>query len=102
MVLDWVYLGRKPLAGKLYGEQVCDALSGAPVLEAIEDEPEVWAMYHQISKLAVKIGPVVLVDGDVLDISKSNARFPKAISDRLRRKASPVFHTTKSLLFRGR
>src|ERR1700756_2121595 len=100
MMFDSVDVGRKPLAGKPCGEQVRDGLACPTSLDAVDDQPEVWAVRYHVSKLAMEIGPAVLVDGDVLDISKSNAGFPKAIGDRLGRKPGPVLHSAKPLLFR--
>src|SRR5215471_4399321 len=102
MMLDSVELARKPLTRKVCGEQVRNALPGTPVPKAIEYEPEIRAVCHQISKLAVKIGPAVLVECNVLDVRKSDTGLSKTVGNRLGRKASPVFHATKSLFFRSR
>ena len=50
----------------------------------------------------MEIGPAVLIDGDMLDITKSNTGFSKTIGNRVRGKAGPMLHPTKSFLFRCR
>ena len=56
---------------------------------------------HQIGKLSEEIGPVVLVDRDMLDVGKGNARFVQAIGYRLGWETGPVLHAAKPFLFRG-
>src|SRR5437763_12673868 len=56
-------------------------------------------MGEYVGQLPEQIGPVVLINGDVLDIGQSEAGFTQTVSDRLRRKAGPMLDATKSLLF---
>ena len=88
------------LAGKARGHQFRDVSSSAPVLQAVKHEAEIRAFCHQIGQLPEEIGPAVLIDRNMLNIRQGEACFPQAIGNCLRRKANPMLHTAKPLLFR--
>ena len=54
-------------------------------------------MTCQIRELSEQIGPVVLINRDMLDLGEGNAGLRKAIRDRLRRKARPMLNAAEAL-----
>src|SRR5262249_32153435 len=101
MMLNLVHLATEVLAGKVRGHQFRDISSSAPVPQAVKHESEVRALRHQIGQLPKEIGSAVLIDRNMLNIGKGEACFPQAVSNCLRREASPMLHAAEALLFRG-
>jgi hypothetical protein len=57
-------------------------------------------MEQQISKFTSPIGPTVLIERHMLDLSESNSSFAQTSGDRLGGKSSPMFEPPKPLFFR--
>jgi hypothetical protein len=102
VMLDPVHLAMKALSWEVRHQQLLNAPARLSVLEPVENEREVWTLGQYVGHLPEQIGPVVLINGDVLDIGEPEARFAQAVGDRVRREAGPMLQAAKSLLFRRR
>ena len=58
-------------------------------------------MTQQIAKLTDEVGPAVLIDRDVVNVTQSNSRLTQTILNRLNREPGPVLHPAKALLLSG-
>src|ERR1035437_642801 len=81
-------------------QQFGNALALATISDLLKHQREIRPMDEEIADLPQQIGPDVLIDRDMLDIGQRETRFPQAIGDGLRWKASPMLDPGEPFLFR--
>ena len=101
VMLDPVKRGAEALARKRPRQQFRNSRAATAIAQPREDQPRIRSMAQQIAKLADEVSPAVLIDRDVVHVTQTHPCLAQAIANRLRRKAGPVLHTAKSLLFGG-
>jgi hypothetical protein len=101
-MLDAMHATCKFLTGKTLCKQFGNASAGAPILEPTEQKLSACIVRYQMKNFSMQIGPVILIDRDVLYIGQLQTRLKQTIFDGLRRKTRPMFDAPKSLLFCGR
>ncbi len=100
-MLDVMHGAPEAILWKRRFKQLPHALPFAPVAKALKYQGRIRAPASEISNLAPKIGTVVLIKREMIDVLKANSGFAKTIGNGLRGEARPMLDAPEPL-FLGR
>jgi hypothetical protein len=89
MMLDGVDGAAKFLVGQSAPEVTGDVGAIAAMAQSAQHVGRADTRGQNVGELAPAVGPIVAVDGNMLDVGKRNARFGETIPDGFAGKATP-------------
>src|SRR5262245_29255415 len=101
VVLDGVKFPASYLPGESSFQQTANISARAAITDTAEHQIDGWPLRHKICNLTQELGPIVLIERNMVHIRQPHTCLAQTIGDSLRRKSGPMLDAAEALFLCG-